>query len=76
MRLIRQHLKFMAKEHFSLLTANIRCIRTGIKRRTMAVCARDVLVREKRRHFIFVDQKKEIGIGKRNWRKNHDYLQI
>lgn len=40
-------LKFMAKEHFSLLTADIRCIRTWIKRRTMAVCARDVLVREK-----------------------------
>lgn len=26
MLLIRQHLKFMAKEHFSLLTADIRCI--------------------------------------------------
>lgn len=31
---------------FFLLTADIRCIQTGIKRRTMAVCARDVLVRE------------------------------
>ena len=36
----------MEKEHFSSLTADIRCIQTGIKRRTMAVCARGVLIRE------------------------------
>ena len=32
---------------FSSLTADIRCIQTGIKRRTMVVCVRDVLAREK-----------------------------